>query len=403
MSGAMLGLRACVKKELLLLSRDLHGLALLFIMPLAFILIMSLALQNQFAERAGSKLNVAVIDADHSDASRDFLDAVSQGDAFKFIVLSAAPTTTKLDTQLRRGDYAFAISIQKGFADNLLSSPTTTDKSSQSLIAIGVAPDSSKQTEAIFIGSVRAALGRERLRSMLSSVGGSTAELNASAQTEIEIHYAYVGTNAQVPSAVQQSVPAWLVFAAFFVVVPLSNTLIRERQQGTLRRLRSTNLSPLTLLLGKLIPYFAINQLQVLLMLLAGRYLVPLLGGEALRINGSLLLLAVMAASLSMAALGLALLIAVSSRTTEQATLLGGTGNIVLAAIGGIMIPKFVMPAAMQAVANWSPMSWGLEGFLDVLLRSGSLHDIAPKAAGLTTLGLTAILLAWLIQVRRSD
>jgi len=228
--------------------------------------------------------------------------------------------------------------------------------------------------------------------------------LNASAQTEIEIHYAYVGTNAQrVPSAVQQSVPAWLVFAAFFVVVPLSNTLIRERQQGTLRRLRSTNLSPLTLLLGKLIPYFAINQLQVLLMLLAGRYLVPLLGGEALRINGSLLLLAVMAASLSMAALGLALLIAVSSRTTEQATLLGGTGNIVLAAIGGIMIPKFVMPAAMQAVANWSPMSWGLEGFLDVLLRSGSLRDIAPEAASLTALGLTAILLAWLIQVRRSD
>jgi ABC-2 type transport system permease protein len=404
MSSAMLGLRACVKKELLLLSRDLHGLALLFIMPLAFILIMSLALQNQFAERAGSKLNVAVIDADHSDASRDFLDALSTGDAFKFIALSAAPTATQLDTQLRRGDYAFAISIQKGFADNLLSSPTATDKSSQSLIAVGVAPDSSKQTEAIFIGSVRAALGRERLRSMLSSVGGSATELSTAAQTEIEIHYAYVGTNAQrVPSAVQQSVPAWLVFAAFFVVVPLSNTLIRERQQGTLRRLRSTNLSPLTLLLGKLIPYFAINQLQVLLMLLAGRYLVPLLGGEALRINGSLLLLAVMAASLSVAALGLALLIAVSSRTTEQATLLGGTGNIVLAAIGGIMIPKFVMPAAMQAVANWSPMSWGLEGFLDVLLRSGSLRDIAPEAAGLTTLGLTAILLAWLIQVRRSD
>jgi len=52
-------------------------------------------LQNQFAERAGSKLNVAVIDADHSDASRDFLDAVSQGDAFKLSFLSAAPTTTK--------------------------------------------------------------------------------------------------------------------------------------------------------------------------------------------------------------------------------------------------------------------------------------------------------------------
>jgi ABC-2 type transport system permease protein len=159
----------------------------------------------------------------------------------------------------------------------------------------------------------------------------------------------------------------------------------------------------LDLLIGKLIPYFGINQLQVLLMLAAGRYVVPLLGGDALQVNGSLVLLATMSAALSLCALGLALLIAVSASTTEQATLLGGTGNIILAALGGIMIPKFVMPAAMQHISNWSPMSWGLEGFLDVLLRSGSFIDIAPEAGGLTLLGVTAILLAWRVQSRRTD
>ena len=225
-----------------------------------------------------------------------------------------------------------------------------------------------------------------------------------SARADVDVHYAYVGRGAQRnPSAVQQSVPAWLVFGAFFVVVPLSNTFISERQQGTLRRLRSTNLGSLTLLIGKLVPYFGINQMQVLLMLLAGCYLVPVLGGQALQINGSVWLLALMATAVSVCALGLALLIAVSSSTTEQATLLGGTGNIILAALGGIMIPKFVMPAAMQSIAQWSPMSWGLEGFLDVLLRSGTLRDVAPEAAGLLILGLTAILLAWLIQSRRAD
>jgi len=61
------------------------------------------------------------------------------------------------------------------------------------------------------------------------------------------------------------------------------------------------------------------------------------------------------------------------------------------------------MPVAMQTVAKWSPMSWGLEGFLDILLRNGTLHDIAPKAAGLFTLGLATLLLAWLIQSRRSE
>ncbi len=391
---------ACVRKELLLLSRDLHSLALLFLMPLAFVLIMSLAMQNQFSERAGSKLQVLVLDADQSNASRALLDTISAGNAFEFVVPQRVPTTAELDQQLQRGDYAFAINVVNGFATAMLS----TDNATEPLLRISVAPDSNKQIETIFLTTVRAALGRERTRALLGALGADTQIVDTSAGSDLAVHYAYAGTGQQQnPTAVQQSVPAWLVFGAFFVVVPLSNTLIRERQQGTLRRLRSTNLSTLTLLLGKLLPYFGINLLQVLVMLLAGSFLVPLLGGEALQINGSPLLLLVMASSLSLCALGLALLIAVSSSTTEQATLLGGTGNIILAALGGIMIPKFIMPAAMQHIAQWSPMSWGLEGFLDVLLRSGSLIDIAPEALGLTLLGLTAILLAWRIQSRRTD
>lgn len=401
MSGHINGLWACIRKELLLLSRDLHGLALLFLMPLAFVLIMSLALQNQFAERSGSQLKVLVLDADQSNASRALLATLGAGNAFEFVIPKQVPEQTTLDQQLRRGDYAFAINMVTGFSSAML---TTDSKDASTLIRISVAPDTNKQTETIFLTTVRAALGRERMRALLGGLGAETKIVDDSAQTDLAVHYAYAGNGAdRNPSAVQQSVPAWLVFGAFFVVVPLSNTLIRERQQGTLRRLRSTNLSSLTLLLGKLVPYFVINQLQVLAMLLAGRYLVPLLGGEALQINGSLVLLALMATAVSLCALGLALLIAVSSSTTEQATLLGGTGNIILAALGGIMIPKFIMPATMQSIAQWSPMSWGLEGFLDVLLRSGSLRDIAPEAASLTALGLTAILLAWLIQSRRTD
>lgn len=401
MTGRITGLWACIRKELLLLSRDLHGLALLFLMPLAFVLIMSLALQNQFSERSGAQLKVLVLDADQSNASRALLATLGGGNAFEFVIPKQVPDQAELDQQLRRGDYAFAIHVITDFATAML---TTDSQDAGTLIRISVAPDSNKQTETIFLTTVRAALGRERMRALLGGLGADTAIVDNSARTDIDVHYAYVGEGEQrTPSAVQQSVPAWLVFGAFFVVVPLSNTLIRERQQGTLRRLRSTNLGSLRLLLGKLVPYFAINQAQVLLMLLAGRYLVPMLGGQALQINGSLLLLGLMATALSLCALGLALLIAVCSSTTEQATLLGGTGNIVLAALGGIMIPKFVMPAAMQSIAQWSPMSWGLEGFLDVLLRSGSLRDIAPEAAGLTLLGLTAILLAWLIQSRRND
>lgn len=392
---------ACVRKEFLLLGRDLHGLALLFVMPLAFVLVMSLALQNQFAGHAGGKLKVVVLDLDQSDASRDFLSALDSNNAFKFIVPQDLPDALVLEQQLRRGDFAFSVQIAAEFGARLLAVP---DDETPALIQVGVAPDSNKQIEAIFLGSVGAALGRERMRIILNSIDEEADAAPISTTSGLTVHYAYADAGPSGhPSAVQQSVPAWLVFGAFFVVVPLSNTLIRERQQGMLRRLRSTNLGSLTPLLGKLAPYFVVNQLQVLVMLLAGRYVVPILGGETLQINGSPALLALMAAALSLCALGLALLIAVSASTTEQATLVGGAGNIILAALGGIMIPKFVMPVAMQHIAQWSPMSWGLEGFLDVMLRSGGLREIAPEALGLTMLGLIAILLAWFIQSHRSD
>lgn len=394
------GLRACIRKELLLLSRDLHGLALLFLMPLAFILIMSLALQNQFAERSGEKLRVLLQDDDRSDAALALAQSLGSSDAFAVQAAAAELGENERQAALRRGEYAFAVTIAAGFGAGL----TSREPQSNPTVIVTVAPDTTRQTEAIFVATLRAGIGAQRLRALFAAAGVSNLPAETATGDELKVQYAYrQGAAETTPTAVQQSVPAWLVFAVFFVVVPLSNTLIRERQLGTLRRLRSTNVGGLTILLGKLIPYFVVNQLQVVLMLLAGRFLVPALGGDALHINGSPWVLAAIAASLSIAALGVALLIAVASTTTEQATLLGGTGNIVLAAVGGIMVPKFIMPATMQSIADWSPMSWGLEGFLDVLLRGGGWRAIAPEAACLTALGLAAILLAWGLQQRRVD
>jgi ABC-2 type transport system permease protein len=188
----------------------------------------------------------------------------------------------------------------------------------------------------------------------------------------------------------------------FFLVIPISTTFIAERQQGTLGRLRSMNISVPLLFAGKLIPYFLINQVQVVIMLWVGVFLVPLLGGDALTLGRSPLGLGLMAAAVSFGAIGYALLISVLARTTEQATTLGGVGNIVLGAIGGIMVPKFVMPEAMQGITALSPMAWGLEGFLDILLRQGGVREVLPEAAALFAFGTVALLVAAQLLRRRA-
>lgn len=383
---------ASFAKELRLLARDVHGLALLFVLPLVFILVMSLALQDLFEARAGHGIGVLVIDRANSPQSHNLYDRLAADSAFVLHRAPTPPDAVAMRRLLRGGQNAFAIDIAPDYESRIAA---LADQANTPLVRVTAAADTSRQTELIFVAALQGAVERQRARLLMNRIGFMAPEgEEAAAARRIAVTYAYAPAGGQAPTAVQQNVPAWLVFALFFVAVPFSNSFIRERQVGAQKRLRTTNIGALTQFLGKLAPYFMINQIQVVLMLAAGVYLVPLLGGQALRLNGDPFALATLSASLSIAALGFALLIAVTARTTEQATLVAGLGNIVLAVIGGVMVPKFVMPEALQRIADFSPMSWGVDGFLELFLRGGGVVNIWPELAKLTAFGLAALILA---------
>ncbi len=380
------GLRACINKEGLLLWRDPHALVLLFLMPAAFILIMSLALQEQFRAGEGLTHFVWVEDLDESEGSRKLLAYIDAHDSFRI-------------SDEEPGDNTFRLRIAPGFGASL------DDDNARPAVYLtpGVPASFDGQREQLFLGALREALGRARIEIFTARVAPDFDLDLATVDDGLEVRYLYQRDEDDVaPSAVQQNVPAWLVFGAFFIAIPLSTTIIRERELGMDRRLRTTPVFQASILLGKLLPYFVLNQMQVIVMLAVGIYAVPALGGEALQMSGVHSgAMAVMAAAISLAALGYALLIAVICRTTEQATLLGGTGNILLAALGGIMVPKFIMPPALQAVAEVSPMAWGLDGLLAALLHGADIAGVSAFAATLASFGGIAILLAWLIQRQR--
>jgi ABC-2 type transport system permease protein len=103
--------------------------------------------------------------------------------------------------------------------------------------------------------------------------------------------------------------------------------------------------------------------------------------------------------AVSLAAVAWALLVASLARTSEQATIVGGVSNILMGAIGGVMVPKFVMPAFMQKLAALSPMAWGLDGFHTVMLRHGSFADLLPSLLPLLAFAILSLALAaWLNQ-----
>jgi len=187
----------------------------------------------------------------------------------------------------------------------------------------------------------------------------------------------------------------------FFLAIPMSVTFIKERSQGSLLRLRSMPVPVWVLFGGKVAPYLVINQLQLLLILAVGVWGLPLLGGDRVVLGHAPGAIALLGLSASLAAIGFGLLIASLARTPEQATTLSATTVLILAALGGIMVPKMVMPAFMQQLAGGSPFSWGLEGFLDIFIRGGGLLDVLPEAGKLLAFAAACWITALLLFARQ--
>ena len=183
----------------------------------------------------------------------------------------------------------------------------------------------------------------------------------------------------QLPNSVQHNVPAWALFAIFFITIPLSANIVREKTQGTNIRLLTSPLSYGELLMAKILVFLVIGILQFVLMVLLGLYLFPLMGLPALQIGGRVWGLLAVATASTTAAIGLGVLLGTLCHTQEQSAPLGATLTVILAAIGGVWIPVFVMPPFMQTIAKLSPMNWGLQAFYEVLLRVGEFSAIAGK------------------------
>lgn len=406
----MTRLLALWRKETLALLRDRHGLAALFIMPAIFILVMSLALRDAFVPGVPADLGYAVVDLDDTPTSAAFEARLGTVDILREFGRLADEQTAR--REIAAGRIAFVIVLPEGFGA-ALDTAARTDAPSATTLRLLADPTVPLAVRNGFRQQVEAELSRQQLASVLDRLGRALMipELRDIPERRPALEVATEAVRGEttldpapvLPSSVQQNVPAWLIFSMFFVVVPISAVFIAERQHGTLQRLATQQVSFGLILAGKLLPFFVVNQVQAVVMVLVGRYLVPLAGGEALVLpgNGSALFaLWLMTAAVSVAAVAWALLIASLARTAEQATVFGGVGNILMGAIGGIMVPKFVMPAGMQALTQLSPMAWALDGFHRVMLRNGGSSDIVLPAAALVCFALAALVVAILLNRR---
>lgn len=433
-------LLATIRKELLELRRDRAGFLVLLVMPMALVLIVSLVQDNVMQATGETPIRVLLVDLDNGflgqavekhlrlDGGLELIreqgdrgiseeaarKAVVDGD-FRFCILIPPGTGAALREQVRRRTVESFVPTSKPAKP---AAPATVpglilhfDPAAQGAFRTAVVNSLQRVLLGIELREKGSALSDTIERMMRQEIGrgiplppGSDAtrptppirfELDTEPVLTLREAPDSGGRSSRRPTAAQQNVPAWALFGMFFIVVPVSGALIRERQSGTFRRLMTMPISLAGLLAGKIIAYILVCMAQFVLMAAIGSFALPLLGTSGLVVGPEWPVVGIIALSAALAATGYGIMVGVLARSYEQASVFGAVSIVIAAALGGVMIPVYVMPRSMQAVSVVSPLAWGLNAFQDVFVREGTLRTVGPNLARLALFSLAALSVAW--------
>jgi len=406
---------ASAYKEYLLLIKDFGGLVVLFVMPLVLIITITIIQDSTFKTISDAKIPVLIVDNDKGTVSQTIQDGLATSNTFKVIVKENETIAKDL---VFSGKYQLAIIIPENLSSDL--NKKVTQNVDGILSKFGL--DEEGETEAIVIPKKEVKLYFDPATQLTfkSSVKNGIDKMISKIETQ-SIYKAFQqqitddpteaifetdnfisfkeilpikNDEEIIPNSVQHNVPAWTLFAIFFIIVPLSINIVKEKSQGTFVRLRTNPVSYATVLGGKTLVYLCVCIIQFILMLAIGVYLFPVMGLPTLDISGRLPLLFVVALFSGLAAIGLGLLLGTIAKTQEQSAPFGATFVVILAALGGVWVPVFIMPKFMQTLSNISPMNWGLNAFYDVFLRNSGLVEILPEIGLLFVFFIVTTLIA---------
>lgn len=411
-------LLACIQKEILLLRRDTGGLIVLFLMPLLLIITVTLIQDSTFKAATQTTIPVLLVNNDRGDVASVIKDNLKKSKAFTVITKTNNKPITEAFArqQVFNGSYQLAIILPEGLSTTLKNK--VQGNVNKILEGFGAGSGTPAPVEInlkevrLYFDPASQAAFRDAVKSsidkMISQIETKSvydafkkqlgdeaiAGFNQDGFITFKEIMPKVGDKEQLPNSTQHNVPAWTLFAIFFIVVPLSVNIVKEKNQGTQVRLLSAPVSYITVLSGKTITYLFICLVQFYLMVAVGVYVFPHIGLPPLQVSGYLGLMTLVALFAGLAAIGFGILTGTIAKTQEQAAPFGSTAVVILAATGGVWVPVFVMPQIMQYVAKASPMNWGLQAFYNILLRGGGFTAIVPYLALLLLFFVLMILLS---------
>jgi ABC-2 type transport system permease protein len=396
-------LGSAIRKEIRMLLQDRVGLLIMYLMPTMLVFIITLVQDSAFRVVNQERISCVVIDEDQSEISKASIVQLKSTKSFK-ITEKQTLKKDQIRQYLLENKQSIALYFTKGFGQDLeanaqlKSNALMAEINGEAVSKQSTKLGSIKQVELYFdpvlnenirnsiSSSVRNLIQNEQTTSLVATIykdlgiTKSKQEISSefsSGPSLVRDHIAsYESTPAKAPNSTEHNVPAWSLFAMFFMVVSLGGNIVKERLSGSFVRLQTIPKAFMYMLSSKVVVYLIVAITQLTLLFLIGIFLMPLIGLPKLNLPSATISFIVVSLFSAFSAISFSLMIGVYAKTQEQANGFGAVSIIIFAAIGGIWVPNFVMPETLQTIGKLSPLRWCIDGYYTLFLKNGAWFDL---------------------------
>ncbi|UUF14249.1 MULTISPECIES: ABC transporter permease [Flavobacterium] len=337
-------------KEFKQIFRNRAILAVIMVMPVMQLIILPLAANYEI-----KNINLAVVDNDRSDYSRDLINQVIASGYFKLRTYN--DSYKQAFTQLEEDNADLILEIPHGFEEDLI-------KENKQQLFIGVNA----------INGTKAGLGAGYISDIIREYNnGLRKKMNVptsfNAMPVIEI----TSSNWYNPHLNYQlyMVPGILAILVTLVGGFLSAlNIVKEKEAGTIEQINVSPVKKYHFILGKLIPFWILGNVVFTLGLLVGWIfygIIPV---------GNLLVLYAFIAVYLLAILGFGLLVSTICDTQQQAMLIMFFFVMIFVLMGGLFTPIDSMPDWAKTVSKFNPISYFIDVMRMVVIKGSGFKDV---------------------------
>ncbi|MGD2205147.1 MAG: ABC transporter permease [Anaerolineae bacterium] len=392
-------------KDLLIVLKDKGALAVYFLMPLLFASLLGIAFGGTGSDETTIEIDVLVINQDGGAYGQMLADGLK---GTEVLIVEEMDDAALADERVANGDAPAALVIPAEFSSKIdagepVQVTIIKDSTQQEAANIVAGIANRAMAEIGLLGELRYGIHAVLAQSpdydqappeMRQAVEAQTLgvlwtqvqQMRHNPVIAVEDEAVAGAEELQPWDPITYYIPGFTVAFAFFLIGQMATTLLREKEEGTFRRLMSSPMPRGAVIGGKVLAYMGIVFLQVIVLFGVGYALFQMPLGE----SPLALLLLTLALAVASAAMGM--LLGALCRTSQQSDRLGMVLGFVLLALGGSIFPLFRAEGFIGVLSRLTPSAWGIEAYMGLIADNWTLARTAPNILAL--LGFAVVFFA---------